>query len=71
MTHHTTGPRDEWLAARLELLEAEKELTRRGDKLAPRRDGVLVPPPRRVRPPVTRSEGWAGPWVRCATWAQP
>ena len=29
--------REEWLAARLELLEAEKELTRRGDELARRR----------------------------------
>jgi predicted dithiol-disulfide oxidoreductase (DUF899 family) len=26
-----TGIREEWLAARLELLKAEKELTRRGD----------------------------------------
>jgi len=26
---HATGTRGEWLAARLELLEAEKELTRR------------------------------------------
>ena len=26
MTEHTTGTREEWLAARLELLEAEKEL---------------------------------------------
>src|SRR5438093_10854507 len=37
MTDHTTGTRDEWLAARLELLEAEKALTRRGDELARRR----------------------------------
>jgi predicted dithiol-disulfide oxidoreductase (DUF899 family) len=37
MTTHTTGTRDEWLAARLELLEAEKEHTRRGDELARRR----------------------------------
>jgi Bacterial protein of unknown function (DUF899) len=29
--------RDEWLAARLELLKAEKELTRRSDELARRR----------------------------------
>ncbi len=29
MTDHKTGTRDEWLAARLELLEAEKALTRR------------------------------------------
>jgi predicted dithiol-disulfide oxidoreductase (DUF899 family) len=34
---HTTGTREEWLAARLELLDAEKELTRRGDELARRR----------------------------------
>src|SRR6266481_6371335 len=34
MTKHRTGTRKEWLAARVELLEAEKELTRRGDELA-------------------------------------
>jgi predicted dithiol-disulfide oxidoreductase (DUF899 family) len=32
-----TGTRKEWLAARLELLEAEKALTRRSDELARRR----------------------------------
>jgi predicted dithiol-disulfide oxidoreductase (DUF899 family) len=37
MTTHRTGTREEWLAARLELLEAEKELTHRGDELARRR----------------------------------
>ena len=37
MTSHKTGTREEWLAARLELLEAEKELTRRGDEVARRR----------------------------------
>jgi predicted dithiol-disulfide oxidoreductase (DUF899 family) len=37
MTKHTTGTRQEWLAARLDLLEAEKEHTRRGDELARRR----------------------------------
>jgi predicted dithiol-disulfide oxidoreductase (DUF899 family) len=37
MTQHTTGTRQEWLAARLELLEAEKELTRMSDELAQRR----------------------------------
>ncbi len=37
MTDHKTGTREEWLAARLELLEAEKDLTRRGDELARRR----------------------------------
>jgi predicted dithiol-disulfide oxidoreductase (DUF899 family) len=37
MTNHTTGTREQWLAARLELLDAEKELTRRSDDLARRR----------------------------------
>jgi predicted dithiol-disulfide oxidoreductase (DUF899 family) len=37
MTGHLTGTREEWLAARLELLKEEKELTRRGDALARRR----------------------------------
>jgi predicted dithiol-disulfide oxidoreductase (DUF899 family) len=37
MTTHTTGTREQWLAARLELLEAEKALTRRGDELARQR----------------------------------
>src|SRR2546425_10925009 len=40
MTKHMTGTRKEWLAARLKLLEAEKELTRRGDELARRRQGL-------------------------------
>jgi predicted dithiol-disulfide oxidoreductase (DUF899 family) len=37
MTHHRTGTREEWLRARLELLEAEKEHTRRGDELTRQR----------------------------------
>src|SRR5438093_316586 len=37
MTKHKTGTREEWLAARVKLLEAEKELTRRGDELARQR----------------------------------
>jgi predicted dithiol-disulfide oxidoreductase (DUF899 family) len=37
MMTHKTGTREEWLAARVKLLEAEKELTRRGDELANRR----------------------------------
>src|SRR3989454_10321283 len=37
MTEHKTGTREEWLAARLELLKAEKELTRRSDERARRR----------------------------------
>ena len=34
---HKIGSREEWLAARLELLKDEKELTRRSDELARRR----------------------------------
>jgi predicted dithiol-disulfide oxidoreductase (DUF899 family) len=37
MTDHTTGTHEEWLAARLELLAAEKELTRQGDEVARQR----------------------------------
>jgi predicted dithiol-disulfide oxidoreductase (DUF899 family) len=37
MTKHMTGTREEWLAARLALLKDEKELTRRSDELAQRR----------------------------------
>ena len=37
MTDHRIGTREEWLAARLELLQAEKEHTRRGDELAKQR----------------------------------
>ena len=40
MTKHKTGTRAEWLAARLELLEAEKALTRRSDALARRRQDL-------------------------------
>jgi len=36
-TAHATGTREQWLAARLDLLEAEKELTRRSDELARKR----------------------------------
>jgi predicted dithiol-disulfide oxidoreductase (DUF899 family) len=37
MPKHTTGTRKEWLAARVELLKAEKEHTRRGDALTQQR----------------------------------
>jgi predicted dithiol-disulfide oxidoreductase (DUF899 family) len=37
MATHTTGTREEWLAARLRLLQAEKELTRRSDEVARQR----------------------------------
>jgi predicted dithiol-disulfide oxidoreductase (DUF899 family) len=37
MTTHRTGTRDEWLDARIELLKAEKEVTRLNDDVARRR----------------------------------
>jgi predicted dithiol-disulfide oxidoreductase (DUF899 family) len=40
MATHETATRDEWLAARLDLLKAEKELTRRSDELARRRQAL-------------------------------
>jgi predicted dithiol-disulfide oxidoreductase (DUF899 family) len=40
MTTHITGTREEWLAARLELLEEEKKLTRRSDELARQRQAL-------------------------------
>ena len=39
MTQHEVGTREEWLAARAELLEAEKEHTRR-DELARQRQAL-------------------------------
>ena len=40
MTMHRIATRQEWLAERLELLDAEKEHTRRSDELAERRQGL-------------------------------
>lgn len=40
MTRHEIGTRGQWLAERLELLEAEKALTRRSDELARRRQAL-------------------------------
>lgn len=40
MTTHRIGTREEWLAARIALLEAEKEYTRQGDALAQRRQSL-------------------------------
>jgi predicted dithiol-disulfide oxidoreductase (DUF899 family) len=37
MPNHTTGTREQWLEARLQLLNAEKELTRRSDELVAQR----------------------------------
>ena len=40
MTTHKTGTREEWLTARLALLQAEKELTRQSDELARQREAL-------------------------------
>src|SRR5438093_1258638 len=53
MTNHSVGTREEWLAARIELLAEEKELTRRSDELARTRQAlpwgaVVHLPPRGV-----------------------
>jgi predicted dithiol-disulfide oxidoreductase (DUF899 family) len=40
MTTHKVGTRQEWLAARLDLLRAEKDYTRRGDELAQQRQAL-------------------------------
>ncbi len=40
MTTHATGTRADWLKARIDLLAAEKELTRQGDALAERRQAL-------------------------------
>jgi predicted dithiol-disulfide oxidoreductase (DUF899 family) len=40
MTTHPVGTREQWLAARLELLEAEKQLTRQTDVVAQQRQAL-------------------------------
>jgi predicted dithiol-disulfide oxidoreductase (DUF899 family) len=40
MTQHATGTHEDWLAARLDLLAAEKALTRQGDEVARRRQAL-------------------------------
>jgi len=40
MPEHATGTREGWLAARLEFLAAEKELSRRGHELARQRQAL-------------------------------
>src|SRR4029078_8418559 len=40
MTKHRVGTREEWRTARLDLLDAEKELTRRGDEVARQRQDL-------------------------------
>src|SRR5690348_6991801 len=39
-TEHRTATREEWLTERLELLKAEKELTRKSDEVALRRQAL-------------------------------
>ena len=66
MITHKTGTREQWLAARNELLAKEKELTRRGDQLAAeRRELPWVPIEKEYRfdtdqGPKTLSELFAG-----------
>jgi predicted dithiol-disulfide oxidoreductase (DUF899 family) len=43
MTHHRIGTREDWLAAREQLLVREKEHTRLGDELALGASGEGVP----------------------------
>ncbi len=40
MNSHTIGTREEWLKARMDLLGAEKELTRRSDEVARQRQDL-------------------------------
>lgn len=40
MTTHSTGTREQWLEARVALLDAEKELTRQSDEVARRRQDL-------------------------------
>jgi predicted dithiol-disulfide oxidoreductase (DUF899 family) len=40
MPTHITGTREAWLAARLELIDAEKQYTRLGDELIRRRQAL-------------------------------
>ena len=70
-TTHRTATREEWLVERLDLLAAEKELTRRGDELARRRqelpwvriDKDYASTPTMARPPSrTCSRGGHSSW---------
>ncbi len=57
MNHPKVVSRAEWLAARLELLKAEKELTRRGDAVAKQTPGVAVGSDRQVNTDSTPTRG--------------
>jgi predicted dithiol-disulfide oxidoreductase (DUF899 family) len=63
-TTHTTAGREQWLAARIELLEAEKELTRHSDEVARQRQALPWVPveqdyrDRRRRRVTTRPVRW-------------
>ncbi len=55
-TTHRTGTREEWLAARVELLASEKELTRRSDEIARQRQQLpWVPVEKDYRFDMTRA----------------
>ncbi|HEX9538903.1 MAG TPA: DUF899 domain-containing protein [Streptosporangiaceae bacterium] len=57
MTSHRIGTREEWLAARAELLEREKELTRVGDELARQRRELPWVPVEKQYPPLQTEDG--------------
>jgi hypothetical protein len=52
-----TGTREQWLAARLKLLDAEKALTRQSDELAQRRQELPLGPRRQGLPVRHRQRG--------------
>ena len=65
MTDHKVGTPEEWLAARTELLEREKELTRRS---AERHDVTMFCSSRALLEKLQaykRRMGWHFPWVSC------
>ena len=79
MTRHMTGTREQWLTARLELLVAEKELTRHGDELARQRQAlpwVRIDKPTNSRPTrgtprlPTCSRALAAPRLPLHVWAR-
>ena len=69
MTNHKTGTREQWLASRLELLNAEKELIRQSDELARGLTERLPPLRYRLRATVHAvhpvSPGFPVPRLRC------
>ncbi len=68
MTEHRTGTREEWLVARLELLKAEKALTRRSDEVA--RSGSSCPGSASTRSTGSRQSAAQHLWSTCSTAAR-